>query len=271
MLNQYTNSHFETKEYDEINGLTDKEEQEVNLFLVGTCYKLNNTDECIENLFKKLQNLDGENIIKVLSSEHQVNKLVHHISDIIDKSYEIEKRLEEYDNSIDQVRSTMEAMGEKNTVIEQISENTYKLQNELDDIFQKLNLNYDSFDNMNIEQITEIGKRVIVSSSYDIDKGLLRLTSICEQKKKVEKIKTKYCQSVSRHLNNLFIHIITNEKMTSNPKKEEINEIVEKIHNSLKPYCNLIPILKTIDESTFDGLFKVKFKIILFFFENEHT
>lgn len=61
------------------------------------------------------------------------------------------------------------------------------------------------------EAAISAGKALKDAMTCDIDQALLRLAAVQDQKKRFEKWKMKFSQAISRHLNNLFIHLGKNQ------------------------------------------------------------
>lgn len=92
----------------------------------------------------------------------------------------------------------------------------------------------------------------------DIDPALLRLEAVQDQRKRFEKWKAKFSISVSRFLNNLFIHLGNeSDKLVASNNNEMILPNHSAIHNELVPYTELMHWAKAMDRKTYDGLTKV--------------
>lgn len=52
------------------------------------------------------------------------------------------------------------------------------------------------------------GKALQAVMNAEIHPALVRLAAVQEQKKRFDKWKSKFSQIISRHLNNLFIHLV---------------------------------------------------------------
>lgn len=91
----------------------------------------------------------------------------------------------------------------------------------------------------------------------DIDPALLRLEAVQDQRKRFEKWKQKFSATVSRFLNNLFIHLgneIGDMPLTST---ELVLPNHSNVHRELTPYTELMHWSKAMDRKTYDGLMRV--------------
>lgn len=55
----------------------------------------------------------------------------------------------------------------------------------------------------------EAGQALQAVMNAEIQPALVQLAAVQEQKKRFDKWKTKFSQIISRHLNNLFIHLVS--------------------------------------------------------------
>lgn len=91
----------------------------------------------------------------------------------------------------------------------------------------------------------------------DIDPALLRLEAVQDQRKRFEKWKQKFSATVSRFINNLFIHLgneIGDMPLTSTDLTLPNHS---NVHRELTPYTELMHWTKAMDRKTYDGLIKV--------------
>lgn len=91
----------------------------------------------------------------------------------------------------------------------------------------------------------------------DIDPSLLRLEAVQDQRKRFEKWKAKFSGTVSRYLNNLFIHLGNEFSDTLQSSTELILPDHSAVHKELVPYTELMHWAKAMDRKTYDGLTKV--------------
>lgn len=214
-----------------------------------------------------LENLTNDfRFFSVLASEQQVLELMEQIDTAIYEVETVEKRLDDYDEVISHIRDTMEKMGEKNTMIEISNSNNIKLLQELEKVVNQLDLPSVHQTALTETDLTPKGLKAAINAgkalqnamNSDIDPALLRLTAVQDQRKRFEKWKAKFSQTISRHLNNLFIYI-SNEIGESLPHSNS-NDLTLPKHNhhrELLPYQELMHWMKAMDRKAYDALAKV--------------
>lgn len=201
----------------------------------------------------------------MLASEAQVNKLMEQIETAIDEAEKIENRLTSYDEILCHIRDTMEKMGEKNAMIEIANSNNIKLQDELKMVVTQLDLphtyqsalaNPDLTTSTGLKLAIDAGKALQNAMNSEIDAPLLRLTAVQDQRKRFEKWKAKFSQSITRHLNNLFIHL-GNDFAEAQPSSDLVLPKHNNVHRELAAYSELMHWMKTMDRKAYDALVKV--------------
>ncbi|XP_058829670.1 exocyst complex component 1 [Topomyia yanbarensis] len=252
-------------ESEDFHALTEKEETNLSK-LIGECdYAISNAEQFMEQLGKKLQELDGANIQSVLASEKQVDALMDQIEAAISEAEKVEKRLDDYDEILCHIRDTMEKMGEKNQMIEIANTNNVKLLQELEKVVFQLDLPHVHQLALTDTDLTPKGLPVAIAAgkalqtamNSDIDPALLRLTAVQDQRKRFEKWKAKFSQTVSRHLNNLFIHL-GNLGDSQSPHSNELTlPKHNSVHKELSAYTELMHWMKAMDRKAYDALIKV--------------
>lgn len=60
-----------------------------------------------------------------------------------------------------------------------------------------------------LKEAIAAGKALQAVMNAEIHPALVRLAAVQEQKKRFDKWKSKFSQIISRHLNNLFIHLVS--------------------------------------------------------------
>lgn len=60
-----------------------------------------------------------------------------------------------------------------------------------------------------LKDAIEAGKALQKVMNAEIHPALVHLSAVQDQKKRFDKWKTKFSQIISRHLNNLFIHLVS--------------------------------------------------------------
>lgn len=255
-------------EYEDFHALTEKEESELNKLISECNLAITNADLFMEQLSQNLHDLDGANIQSVLASEKQVDALMQQIETAIVEAERVEQRLDGYDEILCHIRETMEKMEEKNAMIEIANKNNIKLLVELENVVTQLDLPHaqqvaltepDLTSLQGLKAAAAAGKALQTAMNSDIDAGLLRLTAVQDQRKRFEKWKLKFSQSISRHLNNLFIHLGNDlgESQLNTSTSELLLARHTSVHKELVAYGELMHWTKAMDRKSYDGLTKV--------------
>ncbi|XP_031637520.1 exocyst complex component 1 [Contarinia nasturtii] len=259
----------ESDEFEDFQALTEKEEKELNKLISNSNLAITDAEQFMEQLSKKLQDLDGAQVQSVLASEKQVNALIEQIEAAIEEANLVEARFDEYDEILCHVRDTMEKMGEKNTMIEVANTNNIKLLNELEKLITQLDLPYQDALNKTdlktpegLKAAIDAGKALQTAMNCDIDAALLRLTAVQDQRKRFDKWKAQFSQTISRHLNNMFIHCANDLgesqlNAASSGSGELVLKIHSDVHKALYGQKDLMHWLKSMDRKAYDGLTKV--------------
>ena len=178
-------------------------------------YAIGNAELFIEQLTINLNNLDEANVQSVLASEEQVLELMNQIDTAIAEVETVETQMDDYDQTLCHIRDAMEKMREKNEMIEVANVNNIKLLQGLEKVVSQLDLPHihqialteSDLTGKGLEAAIAAGKALQNAMNSDIDPALLRLTAVQDQRKRFDKWKAKFSQTISRHLNNLFIHL----------------------------------------------------------------
>lgn len=112
---------------------------------------------------------------------------------------------------------------------------------------------------------TNAGRRAAIAAAQslqqamnsDIDPALLRLEAVQDQRKRFEKWKAKFSVTVSRFMNNLFIHLGNEISDTPVNSTELVLPHHSSVHRELVPYTELMHWTKAMDRKTYDGLTRV--------------
>lgn len=271
-------SSDETDGYEDFQALTEREEFDLNKLISECNFAISNAELFMEQLSKNLQDLDGANVQSVLASEKQVDALMEQIETAIVEADKVEQRLNDYDEILAHTRDTMEKMGEKNTMIEIANSNNIKLMQELEKVVTQLDLPYahqhaltdtDLTSAAGLEAAIAAAKALQMCMNCDIDPVLLRLTAVQDQRKRFEKWKAKFSQTISRHLNNMFIHLGINDLSeaqhavgvgASGGGGGSDAIMLHKhstVHKELSAYGELMHWIKSMDRKAYDGLARV--------------
>lgn len=74
---------------------------------------------------------------------------------------------------------------------------------------QEALLNADLTTKEGLEDAVAAGKALQAVMNAEIHPALVKLSAVQDQKKRFDKFKTKFSLIISRHLNNLFIHLVS--------------------------------------------------------------
>ncbi|XP_043646692.1 exocyst complex component 1 [Drosophila teissieri] len=256
----------EEEEAQEFTALTDKEANELGKLFSECDFAIKDAEQFIEQLSRELHDLDGANMQSVLASEQKVLKMMEHIDNAISEADKFENRLDSYEDILGHVKETMEKIGGKNAMIEIANNNNIKLMKELNKVISQLDLPHSQQQALDEPDLkTANGRKAAIAAAQclqqamnsDIDPALLRLEAVQDQRKRFEKWKQKFSATVSRFMNNLFIHLgneIGDMQVTST---ELTLPNHSNVHRELTPYTELMHWAKAMDRKTYDGLMRV--------------
>jgi hypothetical protein len=88
----------------------------------------------------------------------------------------------------------------------------------------------------------------------DIDKALLQMTAVQEQRRRFEKYKEKFSRSISRQLNNLFIHYGNHKGESDKNIEGLILPQHSGVHKELNSYIELMHWIKVMDRKSYESL-----------------
>lgn len=254
---------------EDFQALTEREELQLTELFSNSRCDLRDAERFIEEMLENLSNMDGANIQSVLASEEQVNRLMTELETAIMRADGIAIRLSEYDSILCHIRDSIEKMGEKNVMIAIANNNNQKLLLGLDGLVQKLDLPYqhqkclmepDLTSQVGLDAAVAAAKALQACINADINSDLLPLSAVQDQIKRVEKLKQKFSQVLSRHLNNMFIHLGNDVGHSACSPETQLDLVLPKhtnVHKELAPFAELMQWLKIMDEKSFDKLTKI--------------
>lgn len=188
------------------------------------------------------------------------------IDSAIDEVETVEKALDEYEEIMSNIKDSMEKMGEKNSMIEIANKNNVKLMQELEKIISQLDLSHahqlaltdtDLTSLKGLQAAKDAGRALQNAMSCDIDPELLRLTAVQDQRKRFDKWKAKFSSTISRHLNNLFIHLGNDLGETMSSHRDDLKLPKHHHHRELGAYQELMHWMKVMDPNAYEALTKV--------------
>lgn len=260
-------SGVEFDDHKELNELEIMLEKDSKKWL-GECNSVvRNADRFIDYLTKNLIQLDGANVESILASgeaEEKVLSLLQVIDAAIDEVETVEKTLDDYDEIMSNIRDSMEKMGEKNSMIEIANKNNMKLLQELEKVITQLDISHahqlaltetDLNSVRGLQMAKDAAKALQNAMNVDIDPALLRLSAVQDQRKRFDKWKAKFSNTVSRYLNNLFIHL--GNDLGESTHRDELKLPKHNHHRELLAYQELMHWMKMMDTNAYEALSKV--------------
>ncbi|KAL3276809.1 hypothetical protein HHI36_012172 [Cryptolaemus montrouzieri] len=258
--NKFENSDLMEMDNDnddeDFQAITEKEQEDLMNLMQECNFSIGNAEAFMEALMKELSMLDEKNVQCVLASEKQVEDLMKNLNEAIDEAERLEKLLDSYDEILCHVKETMEKMEKKNSMISIANKNNQLLLEELEKIVTRLNLSHkhqkiledaDFTTPSGMKDAVEAGNALKEAMNSDIDKALLQLSAVQEQRRRFDKYKEMFARSISRQLNNLFIHY-GNYK----GKLDGISMPLHgNIHSDLGSYTDLMHWLKVMDQKSY--------------------
>lgn len=259
-------SPLETEFTEDFQAITDKEQDDLKQLISGCEFAISNAEGFMDVLARDLSLLDGENVQCVLASEEQVESLMNQLELAINEADRLENQLNSYDEILCHVRDTMEKMEKKNSVISIANSNNQLLMQNLEDIIRKLDLpaeHHRTFEDADFTSTEGLLTAIKAANALkeamnaDINEAFLRMAAIQEQKKRFEKYKEKFSRSLSRQLNNLFIHYGNHKGESDRTVEGLILPQHSGVHKELYIYTELIHWMKAMDRKMFESLKEV--------------
>lgn len=246
--------------------LSEKEQLDLERLMEQCDSAVSNAEAFAEQLSRDLSVLDGANIHSMMASEAQVEALMEMIDSAYTEAEKIENRLDSYDEILQHVKDSIEKMADKNTSIEQTNANNSKLLEELDKLINQLELpqrhqqvllDADLNKTGTLPQVIEAAAALQTVISAPIPTHLSQLQAVQDQKKRFEKLKSRFSQIISRHLNNLFIHLGNDPGETLSLHAEQLTLPRHgSIHTELLPYTPLMHWVRALDHRAYQHLNK---------------
>ncbi|XP_065352705.1 exocyst complex component 1 isoform X1 [Cloeon dipterum] len=249
--------------------LTEREIADLERLMSQCDFAYSNSEAFMETLARDLSILDGKNIHSVLAAEQQVEALMSHLENAISEADKIESQLNVYCDSIQHIQKSIVNMGKKNTTNQVIGKNNQVLLEELENIISQLDVPYklqkalieaDLNSPNGLKEAIEAGNALVRAMNADLHPALVNLAAVQEQRKRFDKWRIKFSQSICRYLNNLFIHEGNKEFLSMEGYHHESRltlPTLDTVHNNLKPYAPLMHWLRQMDRKAFTDLSKV--------------
>lgn len=260
-------SEEDSDAYEDFHALTEREEIDLNRLISECSFAISNAELFMEQLTTNLQHLDGANVQSVLASEKQVDALMLQIETAIEETEKVERRLDEYDEILCHTRESMEKMGAKNAMIDIANKNNIKLLQELERLVGQWDLpmvhqvaltDTDLTGPVGLKAAIEAGKALQAAMNNDANPALRKLAAVEHQQKRFDKWKAKFTNTISRHLNNMFIFHGNEPRETQIRSSNDISlQSHTVIHQELAAYGELMHLVKAMDPNQYGQLTKV--------------
>ncbi|XP_045608376.1 exocyst complex component 1 isoform X2 [Procambarus clarkii] len=246
--------------------LSEKEQMDLERLMEQCDSAVSNAEAFAEQLSRDLSVLDGANIHSMMASEAQVEALMKMIDAAYTEAETIECRLDSYDEILLHVKDSIEKMADKNTSIEQTNTNNSKLLEELDRLINQLELPRSYVKDLyepdlnkagSLPQAIQAAAALQTVISAPISPHLSQLQAVQDEKKRFDKLRIRFSQIVSRHLNNLFIHLGNDPGETLSLHAEQLTLPRHgSIHTELRPYMPLMHWVRALDHRAYQHLNK---------------
>ncbi|KAG1710455.1 Exocyst complex component 1 [Nymphon striatum] len=253
-------------EVEDYEALSAREEEDLVKLMSQTQCSISNAEIFTEQLSRDLSVLDGTNVHTMMASEEGVERLMQMLQVAIDEATKIEDKLDSYDELLKNVRDNILMMEEKDSLIHVQNLNNQRLMEELENLISQLDLSHkhqvalidgDLVNPTGIVECITAAKALHEAMNAQIHPSLLKMAAVQEQLKLFEKFKMKFAQRVSRHLNNLFIHLGHDPGDTLSLHASELTlPKHNSCHRELKTYSELMAWLKIADSNSYNHLSK---------------
>ncbi|KAA0187594.1 hypothetical protein HAZT_HAZT005624 [Hyalella azteca] len=264
--------------------VSEREQRDLQELMTQCDSAVSNAEAFAQQLAQDLSVLDGANIHSMMASEAQVDALLTMIDSALNEAGKIESRLDAYDAILVHVRDTIAKMADKSSSMQFANENNTKLLAELQQLVSDLELSSaqenllksaDLNDREALPRIIEAASALQDAISAPLPPHLHYMTAVKEQKKKMEKLRTRFCQLVNRHLNNLFIHLGNDPGLLGGTLTTSTNTgplVLPRhshIHEELTPYTPLMHWVRAMDDRSYQHLTRTYCSAISKVYERE--
>lgn len=259
-------SPFDNDLADDFQAVTDKEQEDLTRLMNDCEFAIGNAEAFMDVLSRDLCLLDGENVQCVLASEQQMDALMAQMETAISEAEVIEQRLDGYDKVLCHVWDQMEKLRQKNVMNEVENKNNTLLLDELDNIITQLHITSAHEDTLqNADLITPEGLKAAIEAAAAlrtamnsrVNPALLQLAAVQEQRKRFDKHKDRFSQTVNRHLNNMFIHYGNYKGDPVGSSQDLTLPQRTTVHTALGQYTDLMHWSKVMDKKAYDHLRKI--------------
>ncbi|XP_054712659.1 LOW QUALITY PROTEIN: exocyst complex component 1-like [Uloborus diversus] len=240
--------------------LTSREESDLESLMAQHDFVIGNAEEFTEQLARELSELDAANIRSIMASEQKVQGLMNMLQTSLDEISELETRLNVYDDILKNVKDSVVQMEEKDARMKIQHKNNIKLLNELENMITKLDLSEKhrlALDGElktpeGIVACTAAAKALQEAMNAHINPGLMKMAAFSEQRAELEKLENKFVLRLSRHLNNLFLHLGNEFEEILNSHTNDLSLPKHTFcHKELLPYTELMNWMKVTEPSSY--------------------
>ncbi|XP_070552598.1 exocyst complex component 1-like isoform X2 [Ptychodera flava] len=247
--------------------LSAREETDLEKMMEKCEFAISNAEAFTEQLSKDLSVLDGENIHSIMGSEEQVLTLMKLLDDGLDEVVKLEKRLDSYDEMLAGVKSHMEQMQQKDSLIQVQNKNRNKLIGELDNLIGQLDFSTQQIKALMTSELnspngildcTAAAQLLQEKRAIELHPSLLKMTAVSGQFVLFNKLTEQFVCRLSTHLNGVFVQQGNEQGETLGRHSNELTLPKHySSHRDLLPYTDLMLWLKRADQTSFTKLFKV--------------
>ena len=248
--------------------INDREAADLMTLMKSCDHAITNADLFVDDLSRQLNVLDGDNIYSIMASEESIDHLMSLLEMAIKNAESLESRLNQYDDLMEHIRDSMEKMDMGGGNFETVNTNNKRLYNSLLGIISHLDLTYeqqqilaepDFKDPQKLKSSIRAARALEKALNTDgFDPKLRQLAAVQDQIKLCEKRRDKFSKSITRHLNNLFVHVgndTDNLLDMSGPSASQLKLTKRRrSHRELAQYAELVHWLKTMDPQSFTSL-----------------
>lgn len=242
------------------NGITSQQQFEMSKSDEDSLFKLmtecdfasTNADQFVERLQTELLALDTSNIESIINSEENTLKLIDMLDHAVDEIEKLDKRLKEYEDKISAVGDAVRIVGERDNVIQLQQNNQHALLELLDSMMSSLEFSSADKQLLNECDLSSIQKveRCVIAANLlmdiletDLPTGLKKMKAYEDQKKFLEHLKIKFCNSAYNHLKNAIGHSTNKHLESYKIVDNSLNALPahKQIHDELNVFKELMP------------------------------
>ena len=206
-------SNGEEEETASYQGLTSREESDLERLMQQCDFTINDAEAFTEKLSREVASVDSSNIQAIMASEQKVAKLMAVLQTAVDETSRLEQRVEHYQNLLKNVRDTVFQVEKKEALVQIQTENSKKLEKELMTLISQLDFpeeyerilrNGDIKSKEGIEDMMVAAQALNGAINCNISPALSNLHGVIEQRQKLEKIREEFGDRVATQLTRIM-------------------------------------------------------------------